>query len=252
MDQRSVSRFLSRLKTSTGVVSTIAMLLVGTMFCQLGLWQLSRADEKTAIVTAHAAAGELPPLNNLQGDVEKVLYRRVELSGAFDPARQFLLDNRIRAGQAGFEVIAPFFLNDDQYVLANLGWTGHNGDRKVSLTTSEILQQAVMLEGVLVAPSKGFVLGDSISESAESWPAIIQYIDYETIAAKLDKIPVIDAIVVAADGHAGGYAYNFKPVASGARKHLGYAFQWFAMLFALIVLYVYLMFFKKVDDPANE
>lgn len=248
-----MSRFLSRLKASTGATSTIAMLLVGAMFCKLGLWQLSRADEKTAIVTAHLAAAELPPLNKLQDNVEKVLYRRVELVGKFDTTRQFLLDNRTRAGQPGFEVITPFLLEDGKYVLANLGWTGHNGNRQVSLDTGAVLQEVMTLRGVLVAPSRGFVLGDSDSGSAEKdWPSIIQFIDYETIAAKLDKILAIDAVVVAADGHTGGYAYNFTPVASGARKHLGYAFQWFAMLFALVVLYVYLMFFKKVDEPANE
>ena len=71
----SVSRFTSRLTTRTGAVSTVAALLVGVLFFKLGLWQLSRADEKTAIVQSHRAATELPPLEMLPAnDVNSVLY----------------------------------------------------------------------------------------------------------------------------------------------------------------------------------
>ena len=244
-----MSRFLSRLKTPTGITSTIVSLLVGTIFLKLGLWQLSRADEKNSIVAAHESATGLPPLTSLHDDIDSVLYRRVELTGKFDFNRQFLLDNRVVEGQAGFEVITPFWLDDNQYVLVNLGWIGHAGDRQVNLVAPESPNAQMKLKGIIAAPSKGLVLADTGTQSSQTqWPFILQFIDYETIAAKLDKIPVFNAIVVAAEGQAGGYTYNFKPVASGARKHLGYAFQWFAMLFALAFIYLYLMVFKQTDE----
>lgn len=251
------SKFVRRVKTPTGVISTVAAVLVGLMFCKLGLWQLSRADEKTAIVQAHALATELPPLTSLpanaNAEIEKLLYRRVELSGRFDPIRWFLLDNRIVAGQAGFEVIAPFVLNDGTYVLVNLGWIGHNGDRQVNLAAHAIPETQLMLSGVVVTPSKGFVLAETGADADADadnsvWPFTLQFVDYETIGGKLDKIPLMDAVIIAAEGQAGGLTYNYKPVASGASKHLGYAFQWFSMLAALIVLYLYLMVFKKADE----
>jgi len=179
-------------------------------------------------------------------DLSKVLYRRVVLSGRYDPNRQFLLDNRTVAGQAGFEVITPFFLADNEYILVNRGWIGHNGDRQVTLSSAELPD---VLQGIIVKPSKGIVLGDSVAEShITEWPVIVQFIDYETIATKLDKIPVIDAVVIAAEGQPGNYLYNWKPVASGVQIHLGYAFQWFAMLSALTVLYLYLMVFRRKDN----
>ena len=258
------SRWLRRLKTRTGIISTLAAVLVGTMFCKLGLWQLSRADEKTSIVQAHEVATGLPPLTSLRagemGDIEyvkKILYRRVELTGKFDTNRLFLLDNKIVAGQAGFEVIAPFILVDDSYVLVNLGWIGHNGDRKVNVAAGHLPGSEISLKGVVATPSKGFVLGGTepavdpdveADVENEQWPFTLQFIDYETIAVKLDKIPAVNAVIIAAKGQAGGFTYNFKPVASGASKHLGYAFQWFAMLLALVVLYLYLMIFKKADE----
>lgn len=247
-----MSRFTSRLTTRTGAVSTVAALLVGVLFFKLGLWQLSRADEKTAIVQSHRAATELPPLEMLPAnDVNSVLYRRVKLRGKFDVQRQFLLDNRTLGGQAGFEVITPFFLGDGSYLLVNRGWIGHNGDRQVQLSDDKSTDQGLpeLLQGTVVTPSRGILLGDSVPDSGiTKWPVIVQFIDYETIAAKLDKIPAMDAVIIAADGQTGNYAYNWKPIGSGAQIHLGYAFQWFAMLLALVALYLYLMVFRQKDD----
>lgn len=254
-----MNRYLSRLKTSTGITATVAALVVGTIFFKLGMWQLSRADEKTSIVRLHEAAMELPPLagpNEIyEGDSDdgsNLLYRRVKLTGRYDPDHHFLLDNRTVAGQAGFEVITPFMLADNKYILVNRGWIGHNGDRQVTLSLESADALPEVLQGIVVKPSKGIVLGDSAADlKITEWPVIIQFIDYETIAAKLDKIPVIDAVVIAAQGQPGNYLYNWKPVASGARIHFGYAFQWFAMLFALAILYLYLMVFRP-KDMKNE
>ena len=247
-----MSRFLSRLKTSTGVISTLGALFAGVAFYSLGMWQLSRADEKTAIVQQHRAATELAPLKVLaNSDANAVLYRRVELAGRFALQHQFLLDNRILGGQAGFEVITPFVLSDDTYLLVNRGWIGHNGDRQVALTDDKSTGQRPpdQLQGIVVRPSRGVFPGDSATDTGiTKWPIIIQFIDYETIAAKLDKIPALDAVIIAAEGQTGNYTYNWKPIGSGAQVHLGYAFQWFAMLLALVVLYLYLMIFRQNDD----
>ncbi len=252
-DLTLLNRFLRRVKTRTGVAASIATVCVGILFFKLGLWQLDRADEKTAILETHRAAMERPSLTELTAsDAKEQLYRRVRLNGRYDQSRQFLLDNRIVSGQPGFEVITAFFVAEDQYILVNRGWIGHSGDRKVSLVEDPDLTAESVLEGILTTPSRGFTLGNSVSESVidpvNPWPVIIQFIDYETIAAKLDKIPAVEAVVIASAGQAGNYRYNWQPVASGAEKHLGYAFQWFAMLLALSLLYLYLMVLKKQDE----
>jgi len=77
---------------------------------------------------------------------------------------------------------------------------------------------------------------------------VLQFIDYATIADKLDKIPVINAVVVADQGNNGALRYNWQPVANGPMKHYGYAFQWFAMLTAVLIAFVYLNFFKKANE----
>jgi len=230
------------------VVATVATLLVGFLFCRLGIWQLDRADEKRAILENHSTAMQLAPLSKLDGAIEDLLYRQVKLEGRFDQQHQFLIDNRVVGGQPGFEVITPFYLSNDQYVLVNRGWVGHTGDRKVSIDTNPQLTADLTVQGIITTPSQGFAREVGTDSADDQWPLILQYVDYETIAAKLDKIAAIDAVVIAAVDQPGNFVYNWKPVGSGIETHLGYAFQWFAMLTALIALYLYLMVIKKHND----
>jgi len=245
-----VNKYFRRLKTTTGVVSTVVAILIGVTFVRLGLWQLDRAQEKQDMQMRTESAALQAPLTAINPDTWiDDIYRPVKLSGSFDWQRQFLLDNRTVAGQAGFDIITPFFFSDDQYVLVNRGWIGHNGDRRGDLPNN-VAGQSSDLIGLLTKPSRGFTLGDATvpeSGAQPSWPVTLQYIDYGTIAAKLDKIPVIEGIVVADANQPFSLRYHWKPVAGGAETHLGYAFQWFAMLAALICLYLYWMVFKKHD-----
>ncbi len=256
-----MNRFLQRLLTRTGVVSSIAALLVAVIFLRLGLWQLDRAAEKTHILERQSLATTLEPLESLKpGDEHTQLYRRVKLAGIFDFDRQFLLDNRTVNGQPGYDVIVPFFLGNEaakpvgvdggEYILVNRGWIGHSGNRAVTIEQNAELTGRQSIEGILATPSRGFTLGDALANSENNWPVVLQFIDYETIAAKLDKIPLLPAVIIAAAGQPVSYVSHWKPVASGAEKHLGYAFQWFAMLAALIALYLYLMVFKNDRNNA--
>jgi len=248
-----VNKYIQRLKTTTGVVSTVAAILIGVTFVRLGLWQLDRAQEKQDIQMRTQSAAIAAPLTSINPDrwLDDI-YRPVKLTGSFDWQRQFLLDNRTVDGQAGFDIITPYFFTDKQYagqyVLVNRGWIGHNGDRKVVLPDNGASQAD--LSGLLTNPSRGFTLGAATvpaSGGEPSWPVTLQFIDYGIIAAKLDKIPVIEGIVVADADQSFSLQYHWRPVAGGAEKHLGYAFQWFAMLAGLICLYFYLMVFKKHD-----
>ena len=102
------------LAAAAGIALTIA----------LGMWQLGRGHEKAALAArieqlAHepAISVSTPELN--AGDVE---LRRVEARGIFEPKYMVLLDNRVRHGIAGYEVVMPLKLGDgSRYVLVDRG-----------------------------------------------------------------------------------------------------------------------------------
>lgn len=259
---------ISNFSTKTGIVSIIASILLIVLFARLGLWQLERAEEKKSMLAARDIASTAGVLLTIeQGTpVEDIEYRKIQLSGRYDYKKQFLLDNRIYNKQAGYEVITPFYpAKSDGFILVNRGWVGHNGNRDAKPSIADAsatvsgetsLHGVASLTGVITNPSKGFSIGPALLEvEAEShadsngnWPLVLQYIDYATIADKVDKIPVINGVVVANQGQNGDLVYNWQPVANGPMKHYGYAFQWFAMLVAVVILFIYLNFFKRNNE----
>lgn len=206
------------------------------------------------MLDAQALAQSRAPLDSLDaGFTKDDLYREVKLTGSFDFTKQFLLDNRMHKRQPGYEVLTPFYphmRNDasQTVIMVNRGWIAGNADRTIKPVLGNfagLLQGSAELSGLLVTPSKGITIGDATDEADRTWPKILQYPDYETIAQKLDRMEVINAVIISSPNQAGNYFYNWQPVAHGPEKHYGYAFQWFAMLVAVLTLFVYLNFIKK-------
>ncbi len=208
------------------------------------------------MLNARAEAQVRAPLDSLSGVAAPGdLYRKVELTGRFDFSKQFLLDNRLHKRQAGYEVLTPFYLNvnsdgtpEQTVVLVNRGWVAGNADRTIKPVlgnSAKLAHESTVLTGLLVTPSKGLTLGDATDDTDQRWPKILQYADYETIAEKLDRIEIINAVIISSPNQDGNYIYNWQPVAHGPEKHYGYAFQWFAMLLAVLTFFVYLNLIKK-------
>lgn len=223
-------------------------IVVVALFARLGTWQLSRAQEKIDMRSAADSASQQSVITELQAIDDSMLYRQVALTGRYDFERQFLRDNRIHERQAGYEVLTPFYPGNDTNlaILVNRGWVPQGADRTVKPEVSVNNDTTVsQVSGLIVKPSAGFTIGEAIDNSQADWPLVIQYIDYETISHKLDKMPLLPAVIVLAPGQPDSYTRIWQPVANGPEKHYGYAFQWFAMMLAVIVLFIYLNFLKK-------
>src|SRR5690606_1971521 len=97
----------------------------------LGFWQLDRAEEKRALA-AEFQGREVAAKVNMDdletgGDHQ---YRRVTATGRFDPDHAILLDNRVRQGRPGYEVVVPFQLAAcGRWLLVNRGWMGPAASR---------------------------------------------------------------------------------------------------------------------------
>lgn len=240
---------INPLQTRFGLFALATTLLVCFAFARLGMWQLSRAAEKVSMMEkASDAAAQVVSADLGSIDFERDLYRRYHLSGQFLPERQFLLDNRIRGGRAGFEVVSLFQrTGDGGYVLVNRGWVAAGASRQQLPSIALTGDPVVGLQARLVRPSQGFALGPAIEIEHRDWPRLLQYIDYDAIASALGLALEFDAVFVAEPEQPQVLQYNFQPVANGPEKHYAYAFQWFAMLVAMLTIYLYLTFAKRND-----
>jgi cytochrome oxidase assembly protein ShyY1 len=222
---------------TTALTLVLLPVLVG-----LGLWQLQRADEKTAIVAQWQQRSELPPAP-LQGlattDSHELAYLPVELSGRFLSGQYFLLDNRIYRGVFGYEVLAIMQLDRGGSVLVNRGWIAGDSSR-LSLPVVPPASGPRSLTGhVYVPPGTPYLLADLALEAG--WPKRIQAIEMDKLGAALEGV---------AQGALFPYSVRIDPNQNAAltvdwqllnvspEKHTGYAVQWFAMAAALFILFV--------------
>ena len=233
----------------------------------LGQWQLNRAALKVSFQEAASQAQQAlaSPINSLDDLIGAAsIYKRVLVEGSYDPTRQFLWDNRTKNGIAGFEVISPVKMASGEWVLINRGWVAPGASRSqlpdVQLP-ADAIAQPLSIEGLLSRPSKGFSSGDAV-ETSDGWPRILQFFDYESLSDILGG-PVLPVVVQVQSVNGAGadvtvyqarpewLEANWEPAASGPAKHYSYAFQWFAMAFALSIIFI-VVNTRKLKSPATD
>ena len=219
--------------------TTLFVLVLVPVFLALGNWQLRRADEKLAILESWELRRQqaATPLLSMPESAEDLAYRRVSLRGEYDWAHSFMLDNRIRQGRYGLEVLTPFRLQDNGLtVLVNRGWIQADPLRQ---TLPDVTAPAgdLVLEGyIYIPPGEAYTLGDLAT--AETWPRLVQSVDTGEFASMLDA-DVYPHVVRIAQYSPGALIAEWPLVNVRPQKHQAYAAQWFAMAFALAVMFVW-------------
>ncbi len=95
-----------------------------TLLCSLGFWQLSRAQEKEALLQQQQQGKKQPLLTQaaLTQASRHLRYHRISLQGHFLNEHIILLDNITKRSLPGYYVFAPFSLKNGEVVLVNRGW----------------------------------------------------------------------------------------------------------------------------------
>lgn len=201
----------------------------------LAFWQLDRAEEKSQLLDTFNQRRVAEPelLSQLPEDGE-YLYVRVGLSGKYDNSSPLLLDNRVRRGWPGYEVISPFQTSMGQWVLVNRGWIGGGLDRSI-LPEIDDVPGDITLKGYLYKSlGKQIMLGEDLWQPQKG-PVVIQNASPDRVSEKLGQRFYDYHLRLEADSpgalETGWMIVNVQP-----GKHTGYAVQWSALALALIIL----------------
>lgn len=204
----------------------------------LGFWQLSRGAEKQALLEEsllrqQAAAVALETVDVTASNQ----YRPVVATGRFDNQHPILLDNRVRRGQPGYEVITPFQLSaSGAWVLVNRGWIEAMPSRD-RLPAIAVVDGLVTLRGYLYSsPGKPFTLGDE--QWRNTWPQVVQNLELPLVAEKLG-VAVAPATLRLQEDSPAAFQVGWEVVNVQPQKHVAYAVQWFAMALALAILAIF-------------
>jgi len=219
--------------------------LLAILFANLGMWQSKRASEKDLTQLQHKMAEDVSFETALAGEQR---FARIDVGGHYDPVRHILLDNQIWNGRAGVHVFTPFKTLSGRLILVNRGWLPLAADRQ-SMPGIPTPQHETVVRGMLnTIPVPGRMLGAADEIQDDKWPQLVTYLNTKNIGLSLDA-PLENWVIQLDDSEQAGFEdRDWKPVFLTPRKHRGYAFQWYALTTASIVLWIFSSFRRPKEN----
>lgn len=225
-------------------------LLVFLLLLRLGYWQNARALEKELRLERIQKMTEQAPLTlsnviELESALEDTNDLPVEIVGNFNDRNIFLLDNQVNHGQIGYRVLQV--VNVDEFaVLVNLGWIAGSVDRQ-TLPQITALSGEHKFTGHIRIIEKGIVLAEQ-QYTNDLWPLRVQQIELDEFSALIGQELLPFAVYLAKD-EVIGYSKNWQAIVMPPEKHRAYAFQWFSLAIAWLILIISAsVWFAKNDD----
>jgi surfeit locus 1 family protein len=230
------------LQLKAKLVPTVAAVAGVVATAYLGNWQLDRAAYKLELQQRMDLARAQPPLHLPAQPVRTgdLAFYRIEAEGEFRPELSIFLDNKVRDGVIGYEVVTPLRLRDAElYVLVDRGWV------KAPPTRSELPAVAtpagtVRIEGIALPPPRRFVELSDQTVSGRVW----QNLQFERFrqAYHVDLQPVL---IQQHNDLGDGLVRAWSRPDAGVDVHRAYALQWFAMSGTILIIYLLLNVRRK-------
>ena len=228
---------------------TLGLLLLVAVTVALGNWQRQRAHDKQSLREQYEAASRAPPLaldadTAIAADPARFRFRPVLARGTYDAAHQVLIDNRVHAGRAGFDVVAPLKLEGAGYVLIDRGWVAQGPSRTV-LPQLPPPAGPVVVEGrINLPPTRYLELGDQSNAGP-----IRENLDIARIAAS-SGLPLLPFIVEETQHTGDGLVRDWPAPDFGIDQHRSYMVQWYSLAALGVVLWLVLNWRTGKDDGA--
>jgi surfeit locus 1 family protein len=224
------------------LVPTLATIAVVAVCVSAGLWQHDRMQQKLALraqleSSSRSEAVAFPRTS----DWEAWRFRRVRVTGTFDAAHQILIDNRMRAGRVGYDVVAPLVLADGRVVAVERGWVPA-GVTRADVPDVPPPPGEVTVVGRINQPPSAYL--ELARDTAKG--RVRQNLDLARYANETGH-PLLPVVVEQAIPAIPGDALvrDWPAPDVGVEKHLSYMVQWFLFAATAIGLWAYLTWRRR-------
>ncbi len=212
-----------------------------TLFLSLGAWQVQRANEKQQFLDLESKrVNESVQLTTeIPDDATTLRYKNANVTGHYDTTKQFLLDNQIDAGKAGYFVFTPFKLqNFNKAILVNRGWIPLIEPRATLPKVDFQAGGETTLSGrINTFPSIGLKL-EGANQPTQTNPAVVGVIDTQVLTMNTGYELFNFQLELDANSPNGFKREWAVAKIMQPEQHLGYALQWFGLAFVLTIIFI--------------
>jgi surfeit locus 1 family protein len=215
----------------------IFTLLVFSGLVKLGFWQNDRALQKEQRIASIAQLSQTQALSldQVLSEKEEINDLPLKMTGEFANEIIFLLDNQTNKGQLGYRVY-QVFNSGNKAVLVNLGWVLGSINRQ-ELPDVQAIKGQHQLSGHVRKIEKGIMLMEQVLLK-NKWPLRVQQIELDKFSTLISR-QLLPFVVYLDKTESVGYEKNWQPIVMPPEKHRAYAFQWFSLAIAWLLLMIW-------------
>lgn len=174
-----------------------------------------------------------------QAHGQELVHRRIAARGSFVPGYTIFLDNKVRGGRAGYEVVTPLRLSgSDVHVLVDRGWVAAPPRR-------EILPAVPTPQGELALEGIGFArFARTLHVGGEETGQVRQTLDIGQFVAQTGltlKSVILEQLTDTHDG----LLRDWPEPDLGVDMHRSYALQWYSLALLAAVSGLHFAFRRK-------
>jgi surfeit locus 1 family protein len=232
------------------LLATLLTVLAIAILVKLGFWQLDRANEKEQLFADYANRSTPTLSLNTHRAPAKEIPRFAEVSVQGELLESYLLlDNQIMDGQPGYHVIGLLEANlsdaTQHIVMINMGWVPW-GETRQQLPELQLPTGKVTINGYFYEPNitKIWGMGDTLVEN-DQWPVRVQQLDADAIRTAT-QLPIQPYVVLLSESAELGWPRQWQPQVMKPTKHRAYAFQWFSLAIACLLVFWFASRSKKI------
>lgn len=237
----------SRIRFSPPWWAWIAWIPATALLLTLGTWQLHRGQQKVALQTQFDRALQSPAIELQNGasapPVDGAIHARA--SGAYDSARQMLLDNQSDQGRPGYHVLTPLRLSDGSVVVVDRGWVAQTESlqRLPEVSVDGAEREIAGLWRPLIRPGLRLAVDNC---AGSGWPRVLQYPEVSDLRCVLGE-SVLPGVLLLDPQAPDGYLRDWR-VSTGfpPERHYAYAAQWYAFAATLLFFFIKLNLKRSV------
>lgn len=230
----------------------VVTVLVFSALVKLGFWQSARALEKELrLLKIEALTAQSPisladalALAQQEQSLAEVNDFPVFIKGEFNPEQVFLLDNQVNKGRLGYRAY-QVILTGEYAALVNLGWVPGSINRD-ELPEVAALDGQHQFKGNIRLIEQGILLQEQ-SFAQGHWPLRVQQIELDKFSALIGH-QLLPFVIYLDKNESLGFDKNWQPIVMAPEKHRGYAFQWFSLALAWLLLMLWAKFGAKNNN----